>query len=112
MNRINKIINDQDFLALSAFVKKTIADEVGEVWLYGSRARGDSSAKSDWDLMILLNKGISFDHDFDKYAYPLVEFGWGRGMNISPILYSRQEWEKRSISNFYHNVLRDRIRLC
>ena len=26
------------------------------LWLYGSRARGDESQSSDWDLLILLDK--------------------------------------------------------
>ena len=28
----------------------------GQVWLYGSRARGDAHEGSDWDILILLNK--------------------------------------------------------
>lgn len=43
----------------------------GQVWLYGSRARGDAHEDSDWDLLILLNQPSVTTDDEDAIAYPL-----------------------------------------
>lgn len=43
-------------------VDKTAPDS--EVYLYGSRARGNAKRFSDWDLLILINKSdVSYDFE-------------------------------------------------
>ena len=46
----------------------------GQVWLYGSHARGDAHEGSDWDILILLDKPKI---TLDDYAvgYPFREAG-------------------------------------
>lgn len=78
------------------------------VWLYGSRARGDEKSDSDWDLLILLNKPAIEDTDFDSISYPLIEYGWHFGADISPQLYTKSEWDKMSFTPYYHNVEHDK----
>ena len=79
------------------------------LWLYGSRARGDYRADSDWDLMVLVDKEKQQMQDFDQYAYPFIEMGWKIGEMINPILYTRKEWQDRQFTPFYHNVEDDKI---
>lgn len=79
------------------------------LWLYGSRARGDYRPDSDWDLIVLLDKDKQQLQDFDRYAYPFVEMGWQIGEEINPMLYTRSEWEKRHFTPFYHNVEDDKM---
>ncbi|MBR5958315.1 MAG: nucleotidyltransferase domain-containing protein [Salinivirgaceae bacterium] len=82
------------------------------VVLFGSQARGDYHANSDWDLLILLNKtGRSTNADFDTTAYPFVELGWKIDAAINPIVYTNEEWEKRHFTPFYKNVEKDGIKL-
>ena len=92
---------------------KSLAQQIlpkdGSLWLYGSRARGDYHEDSDWDLLILLNQDQQTLQDFDKYAYPFVEMGWKHNTTISPMIYTRQEWQARSFTPFYHNVQQDKI---
>lgn len=82
-----------------------------QLWLYGSRARGDNRVDSDWDLLVLLDKDKEQLQDFDNYVYPFVEMGWELGEEINPILYTPAEWQKRSFTPFYHNVEKDKISL-
>lgn len=96
---------------LSDFVSNIIPSDIGEVWLYGSRARGDYNTHSDWDILILLNNSTTVDKDFDKYAYPMIEFGWRHNMELNPLIYSKNSWDNHPINLFHHNVQRDRIRL-
>lgn len=91
---------------------KSIVPVGSSVILFGSRARGDASADSDWDLLILLNKDHLEVSDHDRYAYPFWELGWTTGAMIHPIIYTRTEWEKRRGGAFYENVQKDGIVLC
>lgn len=85
----------------------------GRALLFGSRARGDASAGSDWDILLLLNKdGRATDEDFQQYAYPLVELGLKINEQINPIIFTIPEWEHRSFTPFYHNVNDEAVELC
>ena len=88
---------------------KQILPEGSNLWLYGSRARGDNRPDSDWDLLVLLDKDKQQLQDFDAYAYPFVEMGWNSGIEINPMLYTRKEWQQRYFTPFYKNVERDKM---
>ena len=61
---------------------KTAPDS--EVYLYGSRARGNAKKLSDWDLLILLNSvNISFDFE-TKFMDEFYEIELETGEVISP----------------------------
>ena len=79
--------------------------------LFGSRARGDASFDSDWDLLLLLNQDQIASLDFDTYAYPFVSQGWRWGEYFSVKVYTYKEWERRKGTPFYKNVETDGIKL-
>lgn len=82
------------------------------VVLFGSQARGDANSESDWDILILMPKKQIEHKDFDEYAYPLVELGWKNNEQVSPIMYTFDDWQKRRPTSFYHNVESEGIELC
>lgn len=92
-------------------IKRVASDVLPQgsaVYLYGSRARGDHKADSDWDLLVLLNKEkISFE-DFDMYSYPFVLMGWDNGQDIRPHAYTKEEWYNGPHALFYFNVEKDK----
>ncbi len=90
---------------------KQILPEGSNLWLYGSRARGDNRADSDWDLLVLLNRPHKEDTDFATISYPLMELGFDLGQYFSVHTYSQQEWDKMSFLPFYKNVEHDKIQL-
>jgi len=79
----------------------------GQVWLYGSRARGDAHEGSDWDLLILLNKPSLSFNDY-SIGYPFRELGWEINVEINPQVYSQKEWQDYYFSPFYKNVEQDK----
>ena len=81
----------------------------GKAILYGSRARGDARKDSDWDILILLDKDILDQSDYDNVSYPFVLLGCDLGVEINPIMYTTKEWESYRITPFYKNVVRDGI---
>lgn len=78
------------------------------VWLYGSRARGTAQPDSDWDILVLIDKPAIDTDDFNRFAFPLIEYGWKYGEDISPQLYTLSEWNGMRITPYYQNVERDK----
>lgn len=92
-------------------VARSVVPSGGEVWLYGSRARGTNRADSDWDLLILVDKMKLQQDDFATIGYPFEEMAWEYGEGVSPVLYTKQEWEARRGTPFYQNVEHDKVRV-
>lgn len=80
--------------------------------LYGSRARGDARPNSDWDVLILIDKDKLEVRDYDEISYPLSELGWSLGIVISPILYTKKDWQAQSFTPFYKNVMSEGLSLA
>ncbi len=76
--------------------------------LYGSYARGDNTDQSDVDLLILLEKERVTRDDEKQVTYPLYDIEFDTGRMISPLVFSKKDWETRhKITPFYENVKRD-----
>ena len=92
---------------ISARVHQTEPD--AKVLLFGSRARGDARPDSDWDVMVLLNDNSKTNRwDAVKQLFYLsldIE------QDINPIVYTKSEWNKRSFTPFYKNVMKDGIEI-
>lgn len=82
-----------------------------QVFLYGSRARGDAHSGSDWDILILVNTPKASLDLYDTLAYPLTELGWDHDEVIVPVIYSRDEWDSPASIMFRRNVEKDAIAL-
>ena len=74
MTRHNRILGEIRSLAQQLF-----ASLPATAYLYGSRARGDADANSDWDILIVADDSISTKDAFEKFAYPFTEIGWRLG---------------------------------
>ena len=86
----------------------SVLPQGSSLWLYGSRARGDESLSSDWDLLILLDKSEITSEDYDL-AYFFRELGWDLNATISPHIYSKKQWAGWSFLPFYKNVEQDKV---
>lgn len=96
--RITKAIHDKDPHA--------------EVFLFGSRARGDFRPDSDWDILILVDdKKVTNDIE-DKFRDELYEIELDSGQVISLFIYPKNYWSSTLIySPLYKNVNREGIKL-
>ena len=83
-----------------------------QVLLFGSRARGNATTNSDWDILILLNS-VKVTRDIEKeYREELFEVELETGEPISTFVFSKNEWEsKHSVTPFYQNIKTDGILL-
>lgn len=78
------------------------------VYLYGSRARGDWNAESDWDLLILLDKPMRDKKDWENYAWPFTEMGWDVNEDISARTFTKNDWFNGPHTMFFFNVEEDK----
>jgi uncharacterized protein len=83
-----------------------------EIYLYGSRARGNSKKLSDWDLLILLNaKNISFEIE-TKLMDEFYELELETGEVFSTLVYSKTEWSRNhSLTPLFENIQKEGIRI-
>ena len=86
--------------------------EDAKVMLFGSRARGDYSDNSDWDLLILLDRtGTVTVSELGELSYPFYDLGAELDIEINPGIYTRDDWAKRKNTPFYAGVTTDSIPL-
>lgn len=107
----NCAMNKKEIINKIISVAKSVLPNGSTLLLYGSRARGDEKADSDWDLLILVDKNTLVESDYDMLSFPFTLLGWNIGQIISPQLYTRNEWESLSYLPFYKNVEHDKIQL-
>ena len=109
-----------DYVSLNMLEKQEIlsrikqivygAEPTSSLILFGSYARGDNTKSSDIDLIILIDKDKITYFDEKRIKYPLYDLEFETGMIISPIVFSKKDWETRhSITPFYNNVKREGI---
>lgn len=82
------------------------------VMLFGSQARGDYSEHSDWDLLVILNRpGSLTPLELGEISFPFYDLGAELDIEINPVIYTEEDWQKRSFTPFYHNTTIDSIPL-
>lgn len=105
MNQKDQIIDQ-----IVSVVNKTAPHS--QVFLYGSRARGNAGKSSDWDVLILMNKNkVSFS-DETNFMDAFYELELETGEVLSPLIYSKNEWKKKySKTPLFENIKRDGIQI-
>jgi len=100
--------------AINEKIKNAVLSYIpdAEIFIYGSRARGDASTESDWDIMVITTHAVT---PLQKSAvrHALYEIEWDNACVISSIIRSREEWDNplMKMTPFHRNVTRDAIRL-
>ena len=96
---------DIPLLVKSAVLRITPA---AEVVLFGSRARGDFYAHSDWDFLILLQEKLTYKLK-NAILRKLYEIELDTHQLISSIVYEKKEWQNRELMPLYQNILKEGI---
>jgi Predicted nucleotidyltransferases len=86
-----------------------LGSKLREVWLFGSRARGDFHANSDYDILVVAEGDRHELSDIAvDYSYSILcEFS----ELIGPLTYSPSEWEREKRTSLGRTVLRDGVLL-
>lgn len=104
-------MNKEELVAnIKRCVHKVVPD--ASIYLFGSRARGDQHAESDWDVLILVNTNAVTRELEKKITYPLYDLGFSTGEVISPMVYAKHSWHtKHKITPFYQHVMPEAIEI-
>jgi predicted nucleotidyltransferase len=87
-------------------------DPGAEIYLFGSRARGDNRKDSDWDILVISSKNkVNFEYEYELRD-PIYDLELESGEVISLLIYSKRDWIKnRSISTLFANVLNEGVKI-
>ena len=103
--------SEQQIFDKIADFSKSLLPADSQLILFGSHARHEATAESDWDLLLLLNNEKITDEDYNQYVWPLVNIGWSYGEYFSVKAYTNNSWEKRKGSPLYKNIEMEGIRI-
>jgi predicted nucleotidyltransferase len=65
---------------------------IRQMYLFGSRARGDAAPGSDMDVLVVTEDELS-EKDSDFISDCAWEAGFEHGIVVVPVVFSREEWE-------------------
>jgi predicted nucleotidyltransferase len=87
-------------------------DPSAEIILFGSHARGEANKKSDWDILILINKQDPSRLIERELRGEIFDIELDIGEPISTFVFSKTEWEQKyKVTPFYQNIKREGIYL-
>ena len=104
-------VNEQ---MMSELIKQNVheIDNTAQVWLYGSRARGEAREDSDWDVLVLSQKDKLTFKEEEKFMDHICELMVKTGQAIQLFAYGMKDWHSRhSNTPFYKNIQADAILL-
>jgi uncharacterized protein len=82
-----------------------------EVMLFGSRARNEAKADSDWDILILTPYPVDLKTE-QKFRHKLFELELEYGQAISTFVYSKLDWNgKLKATPLFQNIKREGVTL-
>lgn len=96
---------DKKLEEIPKIVKEVIhqIDEAAEVILFGSRARGDFDADSDWDFLILIDEEVTSEKE-ELIRDALYDIELASGEVITSIIEEKSEWDKYEETLIYKNI--------
>ncbi len=107
---LNMIKNKKILLRIKQLVN--LVEPTATVILYGSFARGQNKKQSDIDLLILVDNDNVTYSDEKRIKYPLYDLEFETGKIISPLIFSRKDWETRhSVTPLYNNISQEGVLL-
>jgi predicted nucleotidyltransferase len=109
-----KTFSDMNKGLIISRIKKTIHDKdhKADVFLFGSRARGDNRSDSDWDILILIDSSKVTNEIEDQFRDGLYDIELDSGQIISTFIYPKDLWESSlRYSPLYKNVKKEGIQL-
>ncbi|MBD2754827.1 nucleotidyltransferase domain-containing protein [Spirosoma validum] len=85
-------------------------DPQAEVWLFGSRARGDARDDSDWDFLVLTEQSVNRVFKYKVWDH-LNDLELLAERVMSTRVQNKTDWEDVEVTDLYQNIKDDGRRL-
>ncbi|MFD2573690.1 nucleotidyltransferase domain-containing protein [Spirosoma soli] len=98
-------MTDAEFLQA---VKRSVLeiDPQAEVWLFGSRARGDAKEDSDWDFLVLTNNIVDRQFKYKVWEH-LNDLELNAERVISSRIFNKIYWRSLAVTDLFRNIQED-----
>lgn len=103
-----------DYQSMLKRIKQNVqeVEPSAQVWLYGSRARGEAREDSDWDVLVLSQKEKLTFREEERFMDHICDLMVETGQAIQLFAYGNKDWHtSHAITPFYRNVQSEAIRL-
>jgi len=94
---------------LSETLKKGFENRIKDIILFGSRARGDSSPESDYDLLILVDEDTKEVED--RIFNISCEIGWKYNVIITVFVHGKDNYNARKYEPLFMNIRKEGVRV-
>lgn len=102
--------NDEIIERITKAIRQT--DARADIYLFGSRARGDNRPDSDWDILILIDDSQVTGKIEDSFRNELYDIELETGQIITTFIYPKNYWSSTLVySPLYNNVKKEGVRL-
>ena len=96
---------DPVIATLLAELRASLGPAIREVWLFGSRARGDAQDGSDYDLLVVAKGAVSdLKRKVQDAEWACMEL---HNALVSSIVYTEAQWDERKQTPFGWNIQRE-----
>lgn len=103
-----------DYQTMLKKIKQNVqeVEPSAQVWLYGSRARGEAREDSDWDILVLSEKDKLTFKEEEQFMDHICNLVVETGQAIQLFAYGNKDWHTRhAVTPFYQNVQSEAIKL-
>lgn len=103
-----------DFQVMLDLIEQNVheVEPTAQVWLYGSRVRGEAHEDSDWDVLVLSAKDkLSFKEE-ERFMDNICNLMVSTGQAIQLFAYGVKDWHTRhAVTPFYQSVQSEAVLL-
>ena len=92
---------------LSEALKNELGNRIKDIILFGSRARGDSSPESDYDLLVLVDKETKEVED--RIFNIACEIGWKYNAVITTFVHDKSYYENKKYEPLFMNIRKEGV---
>ncbi len=92
---------------IESALKKELKEQIKDVILFGSRARGDFQPESDYDILVLVTKKTKELRD--KIDEIVWEISWEHNIVIPVFIYEKSRFENDKFEPLFMNIQKEGV---